>query len=345
MHGLIAPKGDPLKPKSSEDVDVYAITLLAGETMILDIDYGADNSVDTMLFVMNASGQLVAMPNDDEQSSMGGAGSPPNNANDAFITFRAPADGTYYAAVTSADNSVVFDAFRRTDGTFDGNGNTSGEYVLNISVRPPTADPNPDFDPETDLGGVLILADALLANDSFSDADAPVIIGVSNFVNGDAVLTADGDVIFRPTDPESVGSFDYTISDGQGGPESTATATVSMSGGDTTNIGDPPPSAEIIGSPSDDVLVSSAGNDVFTGGDGIDAFVFTPGSGADTISDGQGGNDFIIGSDTLILADGMSVADLVGQGLDTLVNFNTGDSVLLVGVSVTDIADVSVLLG
>ena len=87
----------------------------------------------------------------------------------------------------------------------------------------------------------------------------------------------------------------------------------------------------IVGSAFDDVLIGGAGNDVFTGGDGNDAFAFTPGSGDDAIT------DFTIGSDFMVLADGMSVANFVEQGSDTLVNFDTGDSVLLVGV--TGVAD------
>ncbi|GMQ76588.1 MAG: hypothetical protein BMS9Abin01_1873 [Gammaproteobacteria bacterium] len=291
------------------DVDVYAIELQAGETLVLDIDYGVDlstsTSVDTQLFVLDANGTELAN-NDNASFGVGGAGS--GISFDAFLKFTAIDAGTYYVAVTSFNN----DPAGSGGGTFDGNGLSSGDYVLNISVENAAAD----------LGGVLILADALLANDSDSDGDALVITGVGNAVNGTVALNGDGDVIFTPNSGFS-GSFDYTISDGQAGHESTATATVSMNGGDV-----------IVGSASDDVLVSSAGNDMFTGGDGNDAFAFTSGSGDDMIT------DFTVGSDFLVLADGMSVANFIEQGSDTLVNFDSGDSVLLVGVTgVTDAND------
>ncbi len=291
------------------DVDMYAVELQAGETMVLDIDYGVvlstSTSVDTQIFVLDATGLELAN-NDNESFGMGGAGS--ETSFDAFLKFTAIDAGTYYVAVTSFNN----DPTGSGGGVFNGNGLSSGDYVLNISVE----------NAATDLGGVLILADALLANDSDSDGDALSIIGVGNAVNGTVELNGDGDVIFTP-DSGFSGSFDYTISDGQAGHESTATATVSMNGGDA-----------IVGSASGDVLAGGAGNDVFTGGDGNDAFAFTSGSGDDMIT------DFTVGSDFLVLADGMSVDNFVEQGSDTLVSFDTGDSVLLVGVTgVTDAND------
>jgi Ca2+-binding RTX toxin-like protein len=291
------------------DVDVYAIDLKANETLLLDIDYGVDfgnpiASVDTQIFVLDANGNVLA-ENDTSSSLLGGAGS--QTGFDPFAFFTATSADTYYVAVTSFNN----DPTGSGGGTFDGNGMTSGDYVLNISVQ----------NAEADLGGVLILADTLLANDTDSNGDALVITSVGNAVNGTVDLNGDGDVIFTPTSDFS-GSFEYTISDTAGN-ESTATATVSMNGGDA-----------IVGSAFDDVLIGGAGNDVFTGGDGNDAFAFTPGSGDDAIM------DFTIGSDFMVLADGMSVANFVEQGSDTLVNFDSGDSVLLVGVTgVTDAND------
>ena len=290
------------------DVDVYAIDLEAGETLLLDIDYGVDfmnpsaSDVDTQIFVLDANGNVLA-ENDTSSSLLGGAGSV--SGFDPFAFFTATSADTYYVAVTSFNN----DPTGSGGGTFDGNGMTSGDYVLNISVQNAAAD----------LGGVLILADTLLANDTDSNGDALVIASVGNAVNGTVDLNGDGDVIFTPTSDFS-GSFEYTTSDTAGNESTAATATVNMNGGDA-----------IVGSAFDDVLIGGAGNDVFTGGDGNDAFAFTPGSGDDAIT------DFTIGSDFMVLADGMSVANFVEQGSDTLVNFDTGDSVLLVGV--TGVAD------
>ena len=158
------------------DVDVYAITLKAGETLVLDIDYGVavdfldPTNVDTQLFVLDVNGNILDVngnilpdpipvgidpaSNDNEMIELGGAGSA--RPFDAFLEFTATDAGTYYVAVTSFDNDPS------GNGTFDGDGNSSGDYVLNISVKNAAAD----------LGGVLILADALLANDS--DSEVPL---------------------------------------------------------------------------------------------------------------------------------------------------------------------------
>ena len=75
---------------------------------------------------------------------------------------------------------------------------------------------------------------ALLANDSDPDGDALVVTGVSGAQNG-TVSLAGGTVTFTPdADFNGIATFDYTISDGNGGTDS---ATVSL---DIGAVNDPP---------------------------------------------------------------------------------------------------------
>ena len=281
------------------DVDIYAFELVDGEVLVLDIDYGvAGAMVDTQLFVMDANGMVLA-DNDTASGALGGAGSaPPLGSFDAFLKFEAPADGTYYVAVTSHDNDPPFNG---------GAGVTTGDYVLNVSIEGST-------DPY--LGAFVIPAADLLGNDTDAENDALTIISVGNGINTSVLeVTPSGDVLFKPAS-EHAASFEYTISDGNGG-VSTAIAAVN---GNT-----------LLATPGSN---DTPGNDLYTGSDGGDTFTFGDDLGvdADTIP------DFTVGTDYLTFADSVGLAaDPTSVHPDgTVVNFDNGDSVLLVGVSVTD---------
>ena len=301
IQGSIAHSADPsqVPEPNPNDVDLYAITLKPGETLILDIDYGFDpllrKSLITQLFVQDADGNVLA---DNYQSPVTAGGGGSTTVFDSYLEFTDPGTGgTYYVAVTSFNNDPSV-----TPGDFTGGGLVTGDYVLNVSID----------NPSDDLGALVIDPATLLVNDADADGDALSIVGVGNAVNGDVEISSTGEILFRPT-VDAPGSFEYTISDGNGG-ESTATVTVN---------GNP-----VSGTTSDDVLASTSDNDLFVGGGGSNTFSFASGSGTDTIA------DFTVGVDHLTITDGMSVADIQEtSNNDTLVTFDTGDSVLLVGVS------------
>ncbi|MFT2096738.1 tandem-95 repeat protein [Marinomonas sp. 2405UD66-6] len=78
-----------------------------------------------------------------------------------------------------------------------------------------------------DEQSIIISADTLLANDTDTDGDDLSITEVSNFQNGIATLV-DGNVVFIPTEGFSgTASFDYIITDGNGGYD-TATASIEV---------------------------------------------------------------------------------------------------------------------
>lgn len=139
----------------------------------------------------------------------------------------------------------------------------------------------------------IALAD-LLAGDTDVDGDTLSVTGVSNAVGGVAVLDArGGHVLFTP-DTEFLGeaSFDYTISDGNGG-GSTATIAVDVSVVDQTLTGSADSDALVAASGDDilfglegaDTLHGRHGADRMEGGAGNDVYRFDRGDGSDTIVD------------------------------------------------------------
>ena len=82
----------------------------------------------------------------------------------------------------------------------------------------------------------------------------------------------------------------------------------------------------VVGTESDDVLVTTPEPDLMVGNSGADTFRFSPGTGVDTVA------DFTVGEDVFELTDGMQVANIQTMGNDSLVSFDTGDSALVVGV-------------
>ncbi len=105
------------------DKDFFAITLKAGELLILDVDNSSDN-LDTYLRLYNPSGNDEIFANDDlAQADPGSAPHPVYGHNtDSYIRFRAPVDGIYHFSIES---------FQDPDHP------TAGTYDLNVSIGPP----------------------------------------------------------------------------------------------------------------------------------------------------------------------------------------------------------------
>ena len=90
---------------------------------------------------------------------------------------------------------------------------------------------------------------------------------------------------------------------------------------------------ELDGGKGSDILDGGDGNDILVGGKGSDTFIFGPGSGDDTITDFDLGNDVLSLTDGLVIS-GTSEEDVDGDSvLDTVVTFDSGDTVTLLGVS------------
>jgi hypothetical protein len=144
------PDGTRFYVDNSEDVDLYKVSLKAGDTIYIDTDsnqFDDGRKVDTWLRVFDASGNALA-GNDD-----GAAPDEVFNARfQSYIEFTAPADGDYYAGVSLYDNDG-YDPNKAGSGSgssaLDPNEFGTGEYTLNISLNEaplaaPTAIPRGD---------------------------------------------------------------------------------------------------------------------------------------------------------------------------------------------------------
>jgi len=98
--------------------------------------------------------------------------------------------------------------------------------VGSVNDAPVAIDDSVSTDEDTAI--VLGVSDIVTPNDTDLDGDTLVISAVSNPSNGSVVLNSDGTVTFTPdANFNGTATFDYTISDGDGGTD-TATVTVNV---------------------------------------------------------------------------------------------------------------------
>ncbi|MQX35527.1 cadherin-like domain-containing protein [Roseospira navarrensis] len=178
----------------------------------------------------------------------------------------------------NADGDVVFtpDADFHGEATFDytvsdGQGGTSTATVTvdvaAVNDGPVAAD---DAQTATEDTAVTYSAADLLANDTDVDGDALTITDVSNAVGGSVSLNADGDVVFTPdADFNGEATFDYTVSDGQGG---TSTATVTV---DVAAVNDGPVAADDAQTATEDTAVTYAAADLLANDTDVDGDALT----------------------------------------------------------------------
>ncbi|OKH35629.1 hypothetical protein FACHB389_12275 [Nostoc calcicola FACHB-389] len=170
---------------------------------------------------------------------------------------------------------------------------------------------------------------SLLANDSDVDqGDVLSITGVSNAVGGTVTFNNNGTITFNPTSTGN-GSFNYTLSDGNGGISQGNVSVLINTGQTGGNCRD-----LLIGNNGADYLDGGNGNDTLFGILGNDTLI---GGNDDDILFGGLGNDSLIGgndddilfggfgNDILIGGNGNDV--LVGDaGADTLTGGNGNDT-------------------
>ena len=164
-----------------------------------------------------------------------------------------PANGS---VVINADGTITYTPdpdFNGTD-TFDytisdGNGGTDTATV-DITVNPINDPPVASDDVDTTDEDTPVTV-SVLDNDSDVDGDTLTVTGATDPANGSIVVNADGTITYTP-DPDFNGTdtFDYTISDGNGG---TDTATVDI----TVNpINDPPVASDDVDTTDEDTPVT-----------------------------------------------------------------------------------------
>ena len=105
--------------------EYYAVTVGAGETLTVDIDFGANwgigNPRDLVVEIRDGSDTLLTF-NDDSSTSNGGQGS--ISGLDSYLTFTAPSAGTYYINVHPFGAST-FNANKTYDMNVSGTGHAA----------------------------------------------------------------------------------------------------------------------------------------------------------------------------------------------------------------------------
>ena len=177
---------------------------------------------------------------------------------------------------------------------------------------------------------ISILAAFLLDNDTDLDGDALTLISVANASGGTAALNPAGDVVFAPsTDFNGAATFEYTVSDGNGG---TDTATVAV---DVTPVNDDPVAVDdgsFTTAENTATIIAAAsllGNDSDADGDSLSI------SGVDAVS-AQGGAVALNpdGSVTYTPAGGFNGEDSFGY---TVSDGKGGSATATVGVTVAEL--------
>ena len=112
---------------SNDAANIVPIALIQGQTMRLDIDFGASNNIDSMnteIRVVDALGHEVAL-NDDAATTDNGS----PTLEDSRLSFLAPTTGLYYVVVTQKDNDYVDNTFG-----FNNGGTDTGVFQLDIAI-------------------------------------------------------------------------------------------------------------------------------------------------------------------------------------------------------------------
>ena len=239
----------------------------------------------------------------------------PDNDALTITSIATPANGS---AIITGDGKISYtpeDDFTGTE-TFeytisDGNGGTDTATVT-VTVTDPNDAPDAVDDTATTTPGDKVVIDAL-GNDTDPDNDALTITSIATPANGSAIITGDGKISYTPEDDfTGTETFEYTISDGNGGTD-TATVTVTV-----TDPNDAPDAVDDTATttPGDKVVIDALGNDTDPDNDALTiTSIATPANGSAiitgdgkisytpeddftgtetfeyTISDGNGGTD------------------------------------------------------
>lgn len=273
--------------------DVFSVTLAAGATITLDVDFAFKEGVDPTSFdsfveLFDASEARVAF-DDDSPASEGGEGSIPVtstsvNSRDSYLTYTAATAGTYYfrvgqyasggVSVPIAEGATYVLNVSATDHAFD-NAGEQGEDLLRGGAGNDRLEGNGGDDVlDGGVGNDIIRGGAGIDRVDFTRADAAVTVSLGTSA---AQNTGSGqDAIVQVEDVTGSRFADRIIG----------------SIGDNT----------LSGLDADDTLTGAGGADLLSGGNGLDTLLggigddqLYAGSGNDVLN-GQAGADYMEGS-------------------------------------------------
>ena len=214
----------------THDVDMRAITVVAGQALWFDIDTQglASPLGDSILRLFDAAGTELASSDDDTGPD------PEGNFLESFLSYTFATGGTYYIGVSAYDN-INYNA---TTGAGDAGGSSTGAYTLNINPA--------DFVSYTFVGGVLTVTGTSLP-DQITVFNAGGTVRIH--ANGTLIDTGRSLASVVQISVSGLGGSDYLELDSTLG---------------TAKFG------TLLGGDQDDYLVSSRGRDTLNGGNGND---------------------------------------------------------------------------
>ncbi|QHG20471.1 tandem-95 repeat protein (plasmid) [Nostoc sp. ATCC 53789] len=260
------------------------------------------------------------------------------NSLPTWLTFNANT-GTFSGTPDDPNNGTISIKVTATD-TSNATANDTFDLTVTPVNDPPVAgDDSASANQNTPL---TLLATDLLANDTDVDGGALTITAVSNAVNGTVTLNNSGNVVFTPTTGFSNGngSFNYTLSDGNGGTDlgivTVAVGTTLNGTNQNDNLNGTSGNDIINGLNAQDTISGNAGNDKLVGENGDD--LLYGGTGNDQLYGGNG-QDTLYGDADNDRLEGDNGDDKLygGDGNDSLIGGNGQD--LLVGGAGNDFLD------
>jgi hypothetical protein len=118
---------------SGTDVDLYKVTVAAGQRLRIDVDRTSGSALDSYLRVFNASGSSIKSNND-----ANAPGETATTPKESYLDYTFATAGTYYVGVSGNPNT----AYSATAGTGDVAGSTGGYALRLTAVATAPADPD-----------------------------------------------------------------------------------------------------------------------------------------------------------------------------------------------------------
>ncbi|MBU1657471.1 tandem-95 repeat protein, partial [bacterium] len=301
-----------------------------------DTMYGGDNN--DVMYGGDGNDYITGQNNDDimiggagDDSIIGGAGNDIAVYEGNFADYTVEVVGSSYIRVTDNDGSEGVDKVYTSteqivfaDGVYDVASHefTEGATIDGITYESGAITTDEDHSVTIDV----------LANDTDADGDTLTITAAQAPTDAQGnvlgtVAIVDNKIVFTPNetlqamddgDAQNV-TFNYTISDGQGGSD-TASVTVNVTGSDDIPVINGTSGDDAImwgtndqeimnGLEGDDYIIAKDGDDIINGGEGND--ILRGGAGADTIDGGEGTDDTVQYRDS---ADAVNVNLTTGEG-------------------------------
>lgn len=250
----------------NDEAEFFAVTIGAGETITVDIDFA---EFDTVVQILDASGNQLAV---DDDGTGAGADIGDINGLHSFLTYEAPTAGTYYIRISQHAGANVNEGV--TNGTFSGGDIASGlETLVHVSV---TGHAVTGSSSRFDNGGDDTI-DGGAGNDQIYGMSGDDTIeggtGADYMDGGDGIDT----LSYAGSSVAVIVNLDNN------------TASGGDADGDTIinfeNITGSAENDELYGGSGDNVLTGGDGNDIIIGDGGVDSLY--GGAGSDTLDAGS----------------------------------------------------------